>query len=68
MPGQPEQIVLQYAQKHGRITRKEVMDLCQLTEKQAANLLRQLKNNGQLTMRGKGRGAFYLSPSNRTQE
>lgn len=38
------------------------MDLCQLTEKQVANLLRQLKHNGQLTMRGKGRGAFYILP------
>lgn len=63
LPGLPEQFVLQYAKKHGRIRRKEVMDLCQLTENQAAALLRQLKNTGELTRRGKGRGTFYSLPS-----
>lgn len=57
---QPEQIVLQYTRKHGKITRKDVMALCQMTGDQAGKVLRKLKKSGQLTLRGKGRSAFYV--------
>jgi ATP-dependent DNA helicase RecG len=56
---QQEQMVLQYAQSHGRITRAEAAELCQLTSVQAKNLLRRLTQKGLLTMSGSGRTAYY---------
>ncbi len=61
-PAQPAQIVLHYIRKHGKITRRDVVTLCQLTEQQAGSLLRSMKKAGTLTLRGTGRGAFYETP------
>lgn len=61
---QQEQMVIQYTQEHGQITRKDVMDLCRLSEYQAGNLLRRLKDAGQLTLHGKSRGAYYTISEN----
>ena len=58
---QHEQMVLQYAQSHGRITRAEAAELCQLTSVQARNLLRRLTQKGLLTMSGSGRTAYYTA-------
>ncbi|MGH9842798.1 MAG: RNA-binding domain-containing protein [Blastocatellia bacterium] len=58
-PIQQEQMVLQYAQHHGRITRKDASELCRLNENQASRLLRRLEAEGKLTRVGKGRGAYY---------
>jgi ATP-dependent DNA helicase RecG len=60
-PIQQEQMVLQYVGKHGRITRKDVIDLCRISEDQASRLLRRLQAESKLTMVGKGRGAYYAS-------
>jgi ATP-dependent DNA helicase RecG len=56
---QQEQMVLQYAESHGRITRKDVRDLCRINEDQATYLLRKLSREGKLELIGKGRGAYY---------
>jgi len=56
---QQEQMVLQFAKKHKRITRKEVVELCKLNEDQASRLLRKLHASGKLELSGKGRGAHY---------
>ena len=40
---QNEQVVLNYIRQHGQIKRAEVMELCRLSEGQAKDLLKQLK-------------------------
>ena len=59
---QQEQMVIQFAQKHGKIVRKDVMELCRLSKDQATHLLRKLANENKLTLHGKSRGAFYTLP------
>jgi ATP-dependent DNA helicase RecG len=58
---QQEQMVIQYAQMHGQITRKDVIDLCRLSEDQATRLLQSLVDEQKLFSNGKGRGVFYTS-------
>jgi DeoR/GlpR family transcriptional regulator of sugar metabolism len=48
-PLQQEQMVLQYVDAHGRITRTEAADLCSLTPDQASRLLRRLAKEGKLS-------------------
>lgn len=45
---QQEQMVLQFVQKHGSISRSEVAELCQLSPPQAYRLLKRLEAKGQL--------------------
>jgi ATP-dependent DNA helicase RecG len=59
-PLQQEQMVLQYVEKHGRITRKEAAELCRLASHQARDLLTRLVGRGDLEMRGAKKGAFYV--------
>ena len=61
-PLQQEQMILQYVEKHGRITRKEAADLCRLAPSQARNLLMRMKNEDRLVLQGARRGAFYVLP------
>src|SRR5262249_16934846 len=56
---QAEQMVLQYAQSHGRITRTEAAELCQLTSVQARYLLSRLTRQGLLKRSGAGKTTFY---------
>lgn len=59
-PLQQEQVVLQYVEKHGRITRKEAAELCQVSGPQAFRLLDQLTREGRLAREGeRGRGVTY---------
>lgn len=58
-PLQHEQMVLQYAQSHGRITRADAAELCQLTSVQARNLLKRMTQKGLLVMSSSGRTAYY---------
>lgn len=58
-PLQQEQMVLQYVEKHGRITRREAAELCRIASHQARDLLARLRARGELVMRGRGKGAFY---------
>ena len=61
-PIQQEQMVLQYAQSHGRITRKDAAALCRISEDQASRLLRKLSSDKKLRPEGKGRGTSYALP------
>ncbi len=58
-PIQQEQMILQYVDKHGRITRGEAAELCKLTPHQATRLLDKLVRSGKLTRHGVRKGAFY---------
>lgn len=58
-PLQQEQMVLQFAEKHGKITRKETADLCHIGSFQANRLLSRLFKSGNLVRCGKGRATWY---------
>jgi len=55
-------------EKHGRITRREVAELCQLSSLQARDLLARLAKAGKLVLHGTKRGAFYELPSKIMEE
>jgi len=60
-PLQQEQMVLDYARKHGRITRSEAAGLCQLGSYQASRLLRRVsERNKEFQMVGTKKGAYYI--------
>ncbi len=60
-PAQQEQMVLQYAQEHGQITRREATELCKLSADQASRLLRRLASeHSELHLEGERRGARYV--------
>ncbi len=58
MPPDPEPTVLNYVQTHGSITRREVVELWDLSENQAAYLLKKLVEQGKLQVVGQGRGTL----------
>ncbi|MCS7158726.1 MAG: AAA family ATPase, partial [Blastocatellia bacterium] len=58
-PIQQEQMILQYVEKHGRITRREAAELCRLNSLQAKRLLAKLSAQGKLIRRGQRKGVFY---------
>ena len=59
VPRDPASAVLAYVLGHGRITRREVVDLCGVNENQAAYLLKTLVERGELRLVGRGRSARY---------
>lgn len=61
-PLQQEQMILQFVDAHGAITRREAAELCQLGSKQASRLLQRLVRRGELAMYGERRGAYYERP------
>ena len=61
-PIQQEQMVLQYIATHGKITRKDVIGLCRLSEDQAGHLLRRLNAEDKVVLHGKSKGAYYTLP------
>jgi ATP-dependent DNA helicase RecG len=58
-PIQHEQMVLQYVDAHGRITRAQTADLCQLGGREARQVLEKLVKRGELVVRGERRGSYY---------
>lgn len=59
-PLQQEQMVLQYVEKHGSISRGEVADLCKLSPPQAYRILQAIVKKGFLQKPpGRGRGVRY---------
>ncbi len=59
-PLQQEQMVLQYVEKHGRITRREAAELCRITGPQAYRLLDRLAQLGLIRREGRrGRAVAY---------
>jgi len=59
-PAQMEQMILQYVRAHGRIVRREVMDLCRIGGRQATYQLKKMVDRELLTRRGSARGTFYV--------
>jgi len=64
---QQEQMILQYVRAHGRITRREAAELCQIRPYQALYLFNKLVHAGKLIQKGRGRGAFYCLPEEERQ-
>ncbi len=58
-PLQQEQMVLQYVEKHGRITRREAAEPCRLSSDQAYRLLTRLATEGRIVRHGSKKGARY---------
>ena len=62
-PLQQEQMVLAHLRAHGRVTRSEVSELCQLTSEGSKSLLRRLLRRSIIKPSGSGRDTFYeLAP------
>jgi ATP-dependent DNA helicase RecG len=62
-PIQQDQMVLQFVQTYGTITRGQVAELCMLTPVQARTVLQRLVSEDWLEMRGERRGAHYVLAS-----
>lgn len=58
-PITPEDAILAYVETNGRITRREVVALCDITEKQAEYQLKKLVDAGKLQVVDRGRNAHY---------
>jgi ATP-dependent DNA helicase RecG len=58
-PLEREQMVVRFAEKHGRITRSEAAELCGLSPDQAYRLLIRLAHDGRLVRRGVKKGDWY---------
>ncbi len=58
-PIQQEQMVLKFIEKHGRIKRADVAELCKISPFQATRLLKRLAEEGKIAPEGKGKGTFY---------
>ena len=58
-PVQQEQMVLQYVEKHSRITRVEAAELFKVSPDHAYRLLQRLTKSGGLTRLGTKKGAWY---------
>jgi ATP-dependent DNA helicase RecG len=56
---QQEEMVKRYVREHGSIRRKDVVELCRLSDDQAKHLLTKMVADGLLKLVGKGRGARY---------
>ena len=57
---QGKQMIQEYVTKHGRITRRDVVDLCGVSSDQAKRILNSLQRDEILDLVGKGRGAYYI--------
>jgi ATP-dependent DNA helicase RecG len=51
--------VVQFVEKHGRVTRGQVAELWELSPDQAYRLLTRLAKDGRLVRRGAKKGAWY---------
>jgi len=60
-PAQNEQLILNYAREHGKITRSEAAELCHLSVHQASRLLRKLtRKHKQFQLVGVKKAAHYV--------
>lgn len=63
-PLQRKQLILEYVDNHGKITRREAAELCRIEPEPARRLLKDLVDSGKLDLLGEKRGAYYiLKPS-----
>lgn len=58
-PIQRESMILQYVASHGRITRAQTADLCQVGPREARAVLEKLVKRGDLVVKGERRGSYY---------
>ncbi|HEU4563403.1 MAG TPA: ATP-binding protein [Gemmatimonadaceae bacterium] len=58
-PIQREAMILQFVDSHGRITRSQAADLCQVEGREARAVLEKLVKRGDLVVRGERRGSYY---------
>jgi ATP-dependent DNA helicase RecG len=58
-PIQQEQMIQQYLEAHGRITRREVAELCRISPYQATRLLRKMVEEGKLSAHGVRKSTWY---------
>lgn len=56
---QQESMIVAYVNAHGRITRREVKELCGIEDHQARHLLQRLVRERKLQRRGERRGSYY---------
>lgn len=61
-PLQQEQMILQYVQVHGQITRNQAAELCGLSPDQASRVLRRLVSADKLSQQGENKGRVYMLP------
>jgi len=54
-----EAMVMEYVRAHGRIARRDAVELCGISDDQASRLLRSLADKGALVLCGQGRTAHY---------
>ena len=57
---QQEQMIFTFVDRHGSITRREAVELCQIDSERASRLLRRLRDDGELEMHGTKRSAYYV--------
>lgn len=55
----PEEVLLRYVRRHGRITRREAAEVCSLSRPQASRLLGRLWKAGRIVRHGAGGGTWY---------
>lgn len=58
-PIQQEQMILQYVEKHGRITRRDAAELCKISPFQATRMLSRLVKGNHLVRHGTRKGTWY---------
>ena len=58
-PIQHEKMIVEFVESHGRITRSQAADLCQLGGREARGVLEKLVRKGDLVVRGEKRGSYY---------
>jgi ATP-dependent DNA helicase RecG len=61
-PAEQENMVLKYIDQYGKITRREIVSLLNITERQAGSLLQRLTIHEKILLHGTRRGAFYTRP------
>ena len=54
-----EQRVRKFVRAHGRVERKNVMEICNVETAEAYRILQRMVDRGELELVGKGRYAFY---------
>jgi len=57
---QSEQLVKNFIQKHGRVTRSDVMTLCNMTKIQAYRLLKKMSDEKHIEKHGDKKSSFYV--------
>jgi len=60
---QHREMIREFVRINGRIQRSEAAELCQLGPEAAGALLRRMRDDGELELRGERRGSHYVEPA-----